>query len=154
MMALLRRRPRASTGEGNALLSAAHRGDPAAIAKVAAYRAEGATDADIRSWWNLSRVERQAILADDERARLAHFIHLVDETGDADLAGKRVFKMHPRYGDPEDTTLGSGDDRPLPIVLKDRVNRYIERRMSDGHAFKQELEGQPASTPMSARSSA
>lgn len=129
-----------SSGEGDALLTAAGQGDPEAVAKVAGYRAEGAMAEDIRCWWNLPRATRHAVLEDDETARMALFMHVMEETGTAEVAGQRVFKMHPRYGDPQDTTAASGEDRPLPIVLKDRVNRYIESRMSDGPAFKQELE--------------
>lgn len=141
MSRLRRRRGRPSSGEGDALLAAADQGDPVAAAQVVAYRAEGATDDDIRSWWNLSGSERQAVLDNDETSRLALFIHLVEEQSlDPKMASQEIFKVHARYGDPQDATFCSGEDRPLPIVLKDRVNRYVESRMNDPLAFKKELE--------------
>lgn len=136
-----RRRGNASSGEGDALLEAADKGDRVAAAQVVAYRAEGATDEDIRSWWNLSSSERQAVLDTDETSRLALFIHLVEEQSlDPEMASQEIFKVHARYGDPQDATFCSGEDRPLPIVLKDRVNRYVESRMNDLQAYKNELE--------------
>jgi hypothetical protein len=45
------------------------------------------------------------------------------------------------YGDPADTSHRSGDDRPLPYELKDRINRYIEkRRLHDPEAYKQDIQ--------------
>lgn len=129
-----------SRGEGDVLLAAAARGDEHAAQKVASYRAEGATDADIRHWWNLTRDERIAVQEDDERARLASYIQNLERLGDPEKAAGRVFKFHPRYGDSDDATEADAHDRALPIVLKDRVNRYVESRMADGNAFLKELE--------------
>jgi len=50
-------------------------------------------------------------------------------------------KFHPMYGDPNDTSKSSGDDRPLPFELEDRIKRYIEmRREQGGDFFKADLE--------------
>lgn len=77
----------------------------------------------------------------DNVARGALFIKAMRETGDDDAAAAQtVFKSHPRYGDPQDTTDASGEDRPLPIVLKDRVNRYAISRAGDLAVFKRELQ--------------
>ena len=41
---------------------------------------------------------------------------------DKNEAAAHVRKIHPMYGDPDDTRHTAGDDRPLPYELKDRVN--------------------------------
>ena len=45
------------------------------------------------------------------------------------------------YGDPDDPSQPTGDDKVLPRELKDRVNRYIEKREhTDKDEFKKEIE--------------
>lgn len=59
----------------------------------------------------------------------------------AEEAGTKVRKFYPIYGDPQDTTHAIGDDRPLPYEIKERVNRYIERRsQADPDKCKKEIE--------------
>jgi hypothetical protein len=43
-------------------------------------------------------------------------------------AAKEVKKYFPIFGDPDDTSTSSGDDRPLPCELKDRINIYIQKK--------------------------
>ncbi len=87
-------------------------------------RKEGVTDEDIRWWWNMPDLERRLMLKDDENSRIA-----------------LLKKFHPMYGNPNDTSKSSGDDRPLPFELEDRINRYIEmRREQGGDFFKADLE--------------
>ena len=52
-----------------------------------------------------------------------------------------VCKFHPIYGDSNDNSQSSGDDRPLPFELKDRINIYIEKRAGKGsEEYKREME--------------
>jgi len=39
-------------------------------------------------------------------------------------------KNEPVYGNPYDTRLATGDDRPLPRSLKNRVDAYIRKRLT------------------------
>lgn len=56
-------------------------------------------------------------------------------------AAVKVRKSYPMYGDPEDTSNTSGEDRPLPYELKNRVNNYIEKKaLSDPEGMKTQLE--------------
>ena len=50
-------------------------------------------------------------------------------------------KYHPFFGDTNDSTHVSGDDRLLPEELKDRINKYIEKRMlNDPEEYKKDIE--------------
>ena len=67
------------------------------------------------------------MLASDDNHRLAFFMECLHKGMQEQDAAKAVRKTFPMYGDPADSTHGSGDNRPLPYELKDRVNRFIER---------------------------
>ena len=104
-------------------------------------RKEGVRNEDIRWWWNMNDVERMMMLKTDEFFRMALFIKLRQEGKTPEEAGIRVKKFHPIYGNPDDTTHGSGDDRPFPVELKDTVNIYIEKRAKiDPEKNKKEIE--------------
>jgi len=118
-------------------------------------RAEGVRDEDIRWWWNLNDVERYMMLNVDNMHKMALFIEKMtkskykDKEKAGDEAGRTVWEAHPVYtnGDPniKPKNAPSGikrEDFPLPIELKDRVNRYIENRaIDDPEKIKQELKG-------------
>jgi len=54
---------------------------------------------------------------------------------------KIIRKSNPIFGDPDDTSGDSGEDRPLPYELMDRINIYIERMWhSDLEKCKKEVE--------------
>ncbi len=99
-------------------------------------KAEGVRDEDIRWWWNMNDIERRMMAKQDNIINMAHYTHAVENPTEPaesveealDNAAARVRKLHPKYGDPDDTTHTKGDDRPLPYELKDRVNIYIEKR--------------------------
>ena len=86
-------------------------------------------------------LERRLMLKDDENSRIAMFMHHLDQGLSQEEAAVKVKKFHPMYGDPSDTSKSSGDDRPLPHELKDRINRYTEMRAKQGaDSFKADLE--------------
>jgi hypothetical protein len=105
-------------------------------------RKEGVKDQDIRWWWNMHNLERGMIYQVDTLHRFALFLKLTEEDGlSNDEAAKRVRKLHPIYGDPDDTSVTTGEDRPLPPELKDRINIYgIKRKQKDPEKFKKEIE--------------
>jgi hypothetical protein len=50
-------------------------------------------------------------------------------------------KFHPYYGEPDDTRVTSGDDRPLPIELMGREDAWFEKARSQGlDALRQRLQ--------------
>lgn len=104
-------------------------------------RQEGVGDADIRFWWNRDDLERRMMQQEDFMSRFSLFLKLRDEGLSPEEAAKGVAKSFPIFGDPDDTTLGSGEDRPLPYELKDRVNIWIEKRYrSDPERFRKAIE--------------
>jgi hypothetical protein len=104
-------------------------------------RKEGVRDEDIGWWWNMNDVERRMMIKVDEFFLPSAHIKLREEGKTSDEAAAQVRKTHPIYGDPEDTTHGSGDDRPLPFELKDRVNIYIQKRfLNDREKFGKDID--------------
>jgi len=98
---------------------------------LAKLRKEGVTDKDIKLWWNMNDLERRMIQQEDFMSRFALFLKLREEGLDEKEAAKGVAKRFPIFGDPDDTILGSGEDRPLPYELKDRINIYIQKRSKE-----------------------
>ena len=104
-------------------------------------RNEGVRDEDIRWWWNMHDLERRLLTKDDEVSRLGLFIYHMKEGKSEEQAATLVKKYHPIFGDPDDTSTSSGDDRPLPYELKDRINIYIQHRATkDKDNYKKDIE--------------
>jgi len=87
---------------------------------------EGVRKEDIREFWNLNDIERRILIEFDEHIRMAAMLELLSDGKTTDEATEKIFKSYPIYGDPNDTSKRTGDDRPLPPELKNRVNKYIE----------------------------
>lgn len=90
-------------------------------------REEGATDDDIRQWWNMQEFERQMVVISDDICRQGVFAQALQRDMSMDAAAAEVRRVFPMYGDPTDTEHTNGDDRPLPFELKDRVNLWVQR---------------------------
>ena len=98
---------------------------------LAKRRKEGVKDQDIRWWWNMHNLERGMIFQVDALDRFAFFLNLTEEDGlSSDEAAKRVRKFHPIFGDPDDTSVTTGEDRPLMPELKDRVYHLCHKKKS------------------------
>ena len=112
-------------------------------------KAEGVRDNDIRWWWNLNDVERKMMLKVDEFHKLALYMEARESGKSERDAGKIIWGAHPIYTEadpntkPEKIPLDSKrEDYPLPIELKDRINRYIEKRAEDDpEKIKQDIKG-------------
>lgn len=104
-------------------------------------REEGVRDEDIRWWFNLNDVERIMMLKVDEFHRLSLFFAMTEEGKTKEEADRIVRKNHPIYGDLNDERFVKGDDKPLSLELKDRINIYINKRASnDQDKFRKETE--------------
>ena len=103
-------------------------------------RKEGVRDEDIKWWFNLNDVERRMMLKIDEFHRMSLFVHEVESGKTEEEADKTVRKYHPIFGDLNDETHGNGDNRPLPLELKDRINIYIEKQGIGNPEFKKEID--------------
>jgi len=105
-------------------------------------RNEGVKNEDIRWFWNMHELEKRMMLKVDDLFKFSLFIKLREEDGfNEKEAADEVKKFHPTYGDPDDPSQPTGEDRVLPRELKDRVDRYIEERNKmDIDEFKKEVE--------------
>ncbi len=111
--------------------------------KLPRKKEEGVRDEDVRWWWNLNDVERRMMLAQDLAAKSTGMLAALEKgiATSPDEAIDIVIKIHPVYGNPDDTTHSSGDDRPLPYEMKDRVNIYIQKRAGkNSEEYKREME--------------
>jgi hypothetical protein len=117
-------------------------GDPKTGLMLDKRRKEGVRNQDIKWWMNRHELDRKMMMKVDDMSKLALFIKLKEENGCTEAeAAMRVKKFFPIYGDPEDTSTSTGDDRPLPFELKDRINIYIEKvSRSDPNRYKREVE--------------
>jgi len=109
---------------------------------LAMKRNEGVRDEDIREWWNMHDLERRILLGFDDMTRFVQFSkfgwkdRLYEKR--IETGGERFF---PIYGDPNEPSHTTGDDRPLPYELKNRVNRYLDKRAHiDPEEFKRDVE--------------
>ena len=100
---------------------------PGLFASINKAREEGATDDDIRQWWNMHEIERQMVVISDDICRQGVFVQALQHDMSPDAAAAEVRRVFPMYGDPADTEHTTGDDRPLPFELKDRVNMWVQR---------------------------
>lgn len=99
--------------------------------RVATLRGDGVRDDDIRIWWNMHDVERRMPIKMEDSDRMGTYLTLVTQaTADDGSAFRKLWQSYPRYGNPEDTSQASGEDRPLPFELKLRINRYVEHRVA------------------------
>jgi len=93
------------------------------------------TDSDFKWWQSITLEDCKAFEHQDNIARLALFMKLVEKDGfskeDASKRVRKVFTFY--YGTPEqrdNEPLGfSGDDSKLPYILRDRANKAIMKYM-------------------------
>lgn len=107
--------------------------DDALRAMVEAARADGATDEDLRWWWNMPALMRAVLMEQDNLGRTATWLGFIEEGASPEVAAVRTNKIHPRYGDPMSE---EGEDRPLPIELKRSVVEFVERRTMNPQKFR------------------
>ena len=116
--------------------------DPQARVRLTQLRNENVRDEDIRWWWNMHDLERRVMSKVEDVLKLAQMHQLIEEEGlGADEAALKVRNINPIFGDHTDTTQMKGNNRCLPEELRNRVNKYIEKReMSDPQKFKNDIE--------------
>jgi len=103
-------------------------------------RSEGVRDEDIKWWWNMHDLEKSMMVQVDNWFSFSLFLKLREEGFNEEEAGKRVKKSRPIFGDPDDPHV-TGEDRPLPHELRNRIDIYVEKRsQTDKEKFKNETE--------------
>jgi len=109
---------------------------------VAKKRNEGVRDQDIRWWFNMSDLEIRILLKVDDISIRSLFTKLREHDLSEDEAAKEIRKRYPLFGDPDDISQSTGEDRPLPYELKNRINIFVQKRLQkDPETFKNEIEG-------------
>jgi hypothetical protein len=105
-------------------------------------RKEGVRDDDIRWWWNMHDLERRMIVAFDSIIKMWAYKVYTETDGLSEKDAIEKLNRHfPIWGDPDDITHFTEDDRPLPFELKDRVNLFVEkRRTTDPEGFNKAME--------------
>ena len=123
---------------GNELLLKVQQGDNSSLKVVSKSLSGGATEEDIRSWWNLNYLERRMIKWEDDLTRMMTFKSLKNDKGlSSEQAIINLRKAFPIYGDSTDERNSTGEDRPLPDELHLRINKLIQK--SDKDLLKDEL---------------
>jgi hypothetical protein len=109
---------------------------------LAKKRNQDVRDEDMRWWWNMHDLERRMMTEHDNWCGFTLFLKLTQEDGlSSNEAGNQVKKSSPIFGDPDDTSVSAGEDRPLPHELMGRIDAYIlERSQADSEAFKNEID--------------
>jgi len=102
---------------------------------------EGVTESDIRSWWDLHSLERAFIQELDNSFKIVGFIIDREKGLSDEESARNNRRAFVYYGQPEDTTHTTGDNRPLPYELRDRINKYVQKRVKGNpQAFKSEIQ--------------
>ena len=115
---------------GEFLVRAAKEGNMEAKRIVDKARRDGATDDDIREFWNSGDLKRRLI-----RFYENYFLVIIarrlqkpriseNEKKEIELEVRKIF---PVYGDPDDTSVSIGPNRPLPYELRTRVDKWRMR---------------------------
>jgi hypothetical protein len=105
-------------------------------------RAEGVTDHDIRWWWNMSHLERALMVKLDQLNRHVLLRQFIEEQElGPEEAAKKLRTYDPLFGEVDEASTGSPEDRPLPYELKERVSIYVQRRaILDAAALTRDIE--------------
>ncbi len=127
---------------GDLLLKATESGDPDSKTIVDKARNEGATDDDIREYWNLPDLMRRMVHWSENVFRVSFTMGQWDHDLSKNEAAIQIRKAFPMYGDPADVHVTSGEDRPLPQELRGRVDRWRMRIINErgGDRLKAQLE--------------
>ena len=102
-------------------------------------REDGVSNEDIIWYWNLHEIDRRMLDKIEIYFRTARYLQYKSDGLTEEQAIKKLFKYSPVWGDPYDIRYSSGEDRPLPPELIDRVNKYVINR-TDIEKFKKDCE--------------
>lgn len=108
--------------------------------KIPMKKKEGATDEDLRWFWNLNDIERRMLVDQVDHSGLVLFASEMQKGKSPEEAGEMVRHVGQMYGDYEDTEYSKGDDNPLPYELMRRVSAYRKKRTeADEVAFMEDI---------------
>ncbi len=114
--------------------------DPESRALYQLCQAEGVTDEDIRSYYNMSSIEEHMLFVQDEIARTSVIAYHADQGRTEEEQLDITRKALPIYGDTDETPDLRGDDRPLRPELRFRVMTLVEEGMANPEDFRRRVE--------------
>ena len=123
------------------LLLEEERTNPTIKNKLAPVRRDGVTDEDIRRYLDMNELERRTLQYLNEVTLYSAWTAAL-QAGLSDNRTAAVYarKYLPYYGDPDDTRVTSGDDRPLPLELMLREDAWSDKeRNRNPSQFKKRL---------------
>jgi len=126
---------------GNIIIEREGKGENT-LKNISSKRADGVTNEDIIKWWNLNDIDRRMKMSFHEINHIYLLKYFVAKEGlNPDQALAKTRKLLPVYGDSSDTSHFTGDDRPLPFELYNRVDAYmINRNLSELVQYKKDIE--------------
>ena len=107
------------------------RRDPKIGAYLTKLAAEGVRDRDVIWFWDMHNLDRVMMMFMFTLCVGACWNSHSENGLSPEQAGFETRKIHPLYGNPDDTSIAGGEDRPVPVELKDRVDIYIEKRAKE-----------------------
>lgn len=110
---------------GDILIVTSESGQPDSRDIVQAARGEGATDDDIREWWNLPDLCRRMVIWSETYYRSRARWLVQDEHGLSPVAAEQhIRQKYPIYGKKESDVPGQDNNRPLPHELRGRIDAH------------------------------
>jgi hypothetical protein len=117
-------------GFGNYLIANRHN-DPRIGTFLTRIAQEGVRDKDVRWYWNMHNIDRLMMMRTFDWCVGANVLANLRQGMTQQHAEAHSRKVHPLYGNPDDTSVAHGDDRPIPPELKDRIDIYTEKRAKE-----------------------
>lgn len=104
-------------------------------------RSEGVNNNDIRWLWNMPVDERLMLIITDNFFKSHLYIRYREQGFTKQAAKIKLHKRFPYYGELDSDATLSGDDRPLPWELKNRINTYgINRNKDDNDQYEKDMD--------------
>lgn len=104
-------------------------------------RIESVNDNDIRWLWNMPADERLMLIITDNFFKSYSYTQYRTQGFTEQEAKCKLYKRFPYYGELDSDATLSGDDRPLPWELKDRINTYgIKRGKTDYEQYEKDMD--------------
>lgn len=126
---------------GSHLIANRHK-DPKIGAFLARIGAEGVRDKDVIWFWGMHNLDRVLMMRTFALHVGACILSGLRQGMTQEQAHTQARQIHPLYGNPEDTSVARGENRPIPVELKDRVDIYIEKRAKENFDhYRADMEG-------------
>lgn len=118
---------------GDLLIAGVEMQDPDSYAFVLRAVQGGASIVEVQDWWNLPDLERRMYGWESDTLQNTLYAHLLQTGYGEEEAFTKMPKHTVFFGDPEDESLFSGEDRFLPPEMRLWVSAFIENTTDSIH---------------------